>query len=385
MLVVLNSSMGSSLTGNAIQYISKEFAVNSQVQKALPISMFLVGPIVWAPLSEEYGRRLIVIVTFPLFAVFTMACALAPSWPAFLAFRLLAGMLGSSIVALGPGINVNKRQVTGFGPMLGPIVSGFISPALGWRWSFWIALIFAGVTLIFVLWFPETYQPVLVRTYAPNHLPESPMEDPQSFKHRNREWRSILRGVLLRPLHLLFTEPVLAACSMYLALCYSIFYMSFAVFPYIFQEVYSLSPGQCGLVQLTIGAGCALSLPIYWAYETAFLGVVDISSARNKQELYRLPLACLGGPLFVISLFWLGWSSRDDVSFAVPMMAGIPFGIGFMNYITDAYRLYAASANAASSCSRSFFATFLPLASYPMLSHLGIAGACSLLGGGSVH
>lgn len=214
--------------------------------------------------------------------------------------------------------------------MLGPIVSGFISPALGWRWSFWIALIFAGVTLIFVLWFPETYQPVLARTCVPNHLPESPMEDPQSFKHRNREWRSILRGVLLRPLHLLFTEPVLAACSMYLALCYSIFYMSFAVFPYIFQEVYSLSPGQCGLVQLTIGAGCALSLPIYWAYETAFLGVVDISSARNKQELYRLPLACLGGPLFVISLFWLGWSSRDDVSFAVPMMAGIPFGIGFM-------------------------------------------------------
>jgi MFS family permease len=62
------------------------------------------GPIVWAPLSEEYGRRLIVIGTFPLFAVFTMACALAPSWPAFLAFRLLAGMLGSSIVALGPGI-----------------------------------------------------------------------------------------------------------------------------------------------------------------------------------------------------------------------------------------------------------------------------------------
>lgn len=214
--------------------------------------------------------------------------------------------------------------------MLGPIVSGFISPALGWRWSFWIALIFAGVTLIFVLWFPETYQPILVRKYVPNNLPESPMEDPQSFKHRNREWRSILRGVLLRPLHLLFTEPVLAACSMYLALCYSIFYMSFAVFPYIFQEVYSLSPGQCGLVQLTIGAGCALSLPIYWAYETAFLGLVDISSAPNKQELYRLPLACLGGPLFVISLFWLGWSSRDDVSFAVPMMAGIPFGIGFM-------------------------------------------------------
>lgn len=49
--------------------------------------------------------------------------------------------------------------------------------------------------------------------------------------------------------------------------------------------------------------------------------------------------------------------------------------------MTDAYQVFAASANAASSCSRSFLATFLPLASYPMLSHLGIAGTCSLLGG----
>lgn len=62
------------------------------------------GPIVWAPLSEEYGRRLIVIATFPLFAIFTMACALAPIWSAFLGFRLLTGIFGSSIVALGPGI-----------------------------------------------------------------------------------------------------------------------------------------------------------------------------------------------------------------------------------------------------------------------------------------
>lgn len=43
MLVVLNSSMGSSLTGNAIQSITKEFGVESQLQKALPMSIFLVG------------------------------------------------------------------------------------------------------------------------------------------------------------------------------------------------------------------------------------------------------------------------------------------------------------------------------------------------------
>ena len=51
------------------------------------------------------------------------------------------------------------------------------------------------------------------------------------------------------------------------------------------------------------------------------------------------------------------------------------------NYITDTYQTLAASANAASSCSRSFFATFLPLAGYPMLKNVGIPGTCSLLGG----
>ncbi|KAJ5402361.1 MFS general substrate transporter [Penicillium crustosum] len=399
MLVVLNSSMGSSLTGNAIQSITKEFGVESQLQKALPMSIFLVGPIVWAPLSEEFGRRLIAITTFPLFTIFTMACALAPTWASLLVFRLFTGIFGSAIVALGPGILADIYRdpkargwsiavfmaVTGFGPMLGPIVSGFTSPALGWRWSFWVALIFAGVTHIFVVFFPETYGKSIAAKYTPENLMIS---QPTPTNKQHRSWRHILSDVLLRPLHLLVTEPIVTACSMYLALCYSIFYMSFQVFPEVFQHLYGLSPGQCGLVQLTIGAGCVLSLPIYWMYEQILRRVVQSSSGKLKQEYYRLPLACLGGPLFVISLFWLGWSSRLDVPFAVPMLAGIPFGMGFMcifiailNYVTDAYQVFAASANAASSCSRSFLATFLPLASYPMLSHLGIAGTCSLLGG----
>ncbi|KAJ5529534.1 MFS general substrate transporter [Penicillium freii] len=341
MLVVLNSNMGSSLTGNAIQSITKEFGVESQLQKALPMSIFLVGPIVWAPLSEEFGRRVIVITTFPLFTIFTMACALAPTWASFLVFRLFTGIFGSAIVALGPGILADIYQdpkargwgiavfmgVTGFGPMLGPIVSGFTSPALGWRWSFWVALIFAGVTHIFVVCFPETYGKTIAAKHASENLM---MPQPTAINKQHRSWRRIIGDVLLRPLHLLVTEPIVTACSMYLALCYSIFYMSFQVFPEVFQHLYGLSPGQCGLVQLTIGAGCVLSLPIYWVYEQILRRVVQSSSGKLKEEYYRLPLACLGGPLFVVSLFWLGWSSRLDVPFAVPMIAGIPFGMGFM-------------------------------------------------------
>ena len=62
------------------------------------------GPVVWAPLSEEYGRKYITIVNFILFTLFTISCALAPNWKAFLVFRLLFGTFGSSVVAIAPGI-----------------------------------------------------------------------------------------------------------------------------------------------------------------------------------------------------------------------------------------------------------------------------------------
>lgn len=71
----------------------------------------------------------------------------------------------------------------------------------------------------------------------------------------------------------------------------------------------------------------------------------------------------------------------------VPMSAGLPFGVGFvlvfvalLNYLADAYEIFAASAMAATSCSRSIFGAVLPFAGYPMYNKLGIAWASSLLG-----
>lgn len=71
----------------------------------------------------------------------------------------------------------------------------------------------------------------------------------------------------------------------------------------------------------------------------------------------------------------------------VPMSAGLPFGVGFVlvfvaliNYLADAYEIFAASAMAATSCSRSIFGAVLPFAGLPMYNKLGIAWASSLLG-----
>ena len=69
------------------------------------------------------------------------------------------------------------------------------------------------------------------------------------------------------------------------------------------------------------------------------------------------------------------------------MLAGLPFGIGFvlifmalLNYLTDAYELFAASAMAATSCCRSVFGALLPLAGAPMYNSLGVPWTSTLLG-----
>ena len=53
--------------------------------------------------------------------------------------------------------------------------------------------------------------------------------------------------------------------------------------------------------------------------------------------------------------------------------------MSLINYVVDAYEVYAASAMGATSASRSIFGVVLPFAAGPMYSTLGIAWACTLL------
>ena len=108
MLNVVNSTMGSSLPSNAIPDISDYFNITSSSAQVLPITMYLLGyvlgPLLFGPLSETVGRRPITISIFFFFTIFTMGCALAPNYPALLIFRLLTGISASSPIAVIGGV-----------------------------------------------------------------------------------------------------------------------------------------------------------------------------------------------------------------------------------------------------------------------------------------
>ncbi|EGO56964.1 hypothetical protein NEUTE1DRAFT_123368 [Neurospora tetrasperma FGSC 2508] len=411
-MLILNSSMGSALPSNAIPFIVEEWKIESEQETVLPISIYLIGyvmgPILWAPLSEQYGRRRLSIGTFAMFTLFTLACALAPHWISFIIFRLFSGIFASAPIALVPGIIAdiyNEPRQRGrsmgifmaviFGPLIAPIISGYAATTIGWRWAFWIGLMYAGLTLLplfFLL--PETYGPILLLRRA-QHLrltnPNAHVIAPRELEDTQHSLSELTTIVLTRPIRMILMEPIVSTSCAYISLCYAIFYMTFEAYPFIFIDLYGLTPGQCGLTYLAMGVGCLIALPIFMAWDSILTRARHRNAAWTRQEEYRrLPLACLGGPMFVVSLFWLGFTSRSPsiIPFWIPMLSGIPFGMGFMcvfqallNYLTDAYEIFAASANAAASCSRSLLATLLPLATAPMFHRLGIAGACSLLGG----
>ena len=69
------------------------------------------------------------------------------------------------ITILVPNANVSIKT-TVWGPLFAPIISGYCSTTIGWRWTFWIGLIYAGMTSIPVLLLPETYAPVLLARRA---------------------------------------------------------------------------------------------------------------------------------------------------------------------------------------------------------------------------
>lgn len=146
--------MGSSLTSNMIDILKEVFHVQSDTQMILPASMYLIGfvfgPLIFAPMSENYGRRPIIITGFALYIVTTLASAFVPEWGVFLFFRFLAGTFAAPPMSVVGGVLADVygdktergrammfwSAATLSGALIAPIIAGF-TIHLGWQWTFW--------------------------------------------------------------------------------------------------------------------------------------------------------------------------------------------------------------------------------------------------------
>ena len=96
---------------------------------------------------------------------------------------------------------------TTFGPVLGPILSGYISPHAGWRWTFWAALILIGVSWIPLTIAPESYGPIILKKRAQRLRKETGNENIKApIELEIKDIRHTITVVLTRPIRMICTE-----------------------------------------------------------------------------------------------------------------------------------------------------------------------------------
>ncbi|GFZ48481.1 Polyamine transporter 2 [Saitozyma sp. JCM 24511] len=402
---VVQVAMSSAIVTGDFGDQERHFGVSSEVialTVTLVVCGFGTGPLLWSPLSELLGRRLLWAIPFAIYIIFNVPCALAPNIGCLLVSRFLCGFFGSAPLTLAGGTiaDVWGPEERGFaiaifaaapytGPVIGPLIGGFIGKYAGWTWLYWVNMISAGVVWLFALTIPETFSPVLLKRRARAMRAETGddryVTEQELFRKPLSE---IVVETLIRPFQMLVEEPILLLMSLYISLVYGLLYAFFFSFPVVFGDYYGWDDAKIGITFCSVLIGVGLALCV-----TPMLEAKYAAKGTTVTPEDRLPGMLLGGPFVPISLFIFGWTSPPYVephgaSWVGPVSAGIPFGFGMVlvyfsanAYLIEAFPAYVASALAAKTVVRSAAGAAMPLFITQMFHGLGNGGAASLLGG----
>ncbi|QDS74382.1 hypothetical protein FKW77_005426 [Venturia effusa] len=400
------AAFGSSIFSAATNRVSEVFDV-STVVGTLGVSLYVLGfafgPLVWAPFSELKGRRLPLVIASFGFSVFNIAVAVGKDLQTVLICRFWAGMFGAcplTVVAAvfsdmfdnrsrGLAITVFSLMVFS-GPFVAPFIGGFITSSyLGWRWTEYLVAIlgFSAFTLN-LLFLQESYPPIILVRKA------------EELRRRTKNWgihakqeeievdiRELIEKNFSRPIRMLISEPIVLLLSIYMAFIYGLLYLFLTAYPLVFQGVHGFNPGLGGLPFFGAICGQLLAGLMIFIRQPGYNKKLAANHGVPIPE-WRCPEIIAGGISFGLGLFWFGWSGyRADVHWIVPTLSGLMTGFGIMsiflqglNYLVDAYLMFAASAIAANTFLRSLCGAGFPLFARFMFNGMGIQWASTMLG-----
>ena len=90
------------------------------------------GPLITAPLSEGHGRRIVYMVSSPIFMLFTLGAGFSQNFASFCVCRFFAGAAGSPALAVGGGTQADLFPLDQIAVATSVwMVAPFAGPALG--------------------------------------------------------------------------------------------------------------------------------------------------------------------------------------------------------------------------------------------------------------
>ncbi|THY13926.1 MFS general substrate transporter [Aureobasidium pullulans] len=378
--------------------ISEEFDTSyttANAGTALLIWGFALGPMLWSPLCELYGRKWPALLPYFVSAAFAFGTATGKNIETVLVTRFLAGVFGSSPIAITGGAIVDiwppKQRGTPMvcygitiaaAPTLGPIIGGaMISGGLSWRWLEYLM----GILMMFqffvdAFFLSESHADTLLTRKAQKLRKETGnMRLKSKWEMNSPSISSLLSTYLLQPFEML-VDPISFLMTLYGSFVYAILYALLSAFAIEFGEIRHWGPVVSQLPFLAVLVGCFSAAAINIYNNNTYYSRCFVKNNYKPLPEARLPPMMLGSFTFTAGLFIFAWTCSEHVSNPWPSIIGIYLiGLGFttifqasLQYIVDTFTRYSASAIAANTFVRSLAAGAFPLFVEPMFHNLGV-------------
>jgi DHA2 family multidrug resistance protein len=166
-LAVIMQALDTTIANVALPYMQGSVSASADQINWVLTSYIVAAAIMTPPsgfLANRFGRKRVLLVAVVGFVVASVLCGLAQSLFEIVAFRFLQGFFGAALVPIAQSIllDIYTPEERGsamaifgvsvmVGPVLGPVIGGWLTDQFSWRWVFYInvplgALAFVGIS-----------------------------------------------------------------------------------------------------------------------------------------------------------------------------------------------------------------------------------------------
>ncbi|EIM86546.1 MFS general substrate transporter [Stereum hirsutum FP-91666 SS1] len=372
-------------------------------QATIGVAMYCLGfgivPLFSASFSEEFGRRPLYVVSSVGFMLMHIMAALSQNVSTVIVARFLSGAFGSTgSTMVGGSIADIWRPYERGTPMsiftltaisgvaVGPVAAGWIDmdPRLGWRWIQWIHAIAAGL-LCFGIWIfmKETRGSIILTRLAKKTRKET---GDTRYRARAEDETASLKTLIwissTRPFYLLISEPIVAACSLWIGFAWGILYCMIESIGSVFRDLHGFNTGEMGTAFLAVLVGVIFGFASTLHQERLYQKYV-----KTRGSEARLYWACAAGIMFPVGMFIYAWTTFPYVPW-IALCIGIAIVIwaiyimymAVFVYLADIYGPFASSSLAGQSLCRNLMGMAFPLFTNQMFAAMTYKWANTLFG-----
>ena len=345
-----------SATQDTINWVLTSYIVASAI--ALPISGWL---------ADKVGRKRLLLISVVMFTIASVLCATATSLAEMVVFRAFQGVGGAFIVPLAQAtlFDINPREKHGqamalfgggvmIGPILGPVLGGWLTDNYNWRWVFLVNLPVGILCILIMLRFmpkTETHQRkfdmfgfallAIALGALQFCLDRGEQNDWLSSWETRIELALAIGAAWIFVVHLttskhplferaMFTDRNFATSLLFMAVTGVLLLAGLALLPPLLQNMYGYSVLQSGILTAPRGVGTLFSMLI----------AGRLTGRIDARLLVGIGVVLMGVSLYMMTGFAIEQPSRPVIVSGV--VQGLGLGLIFVPLQTLAFETLSA-------------------------------------------